>query len=154
MILMWLQRELGLSDNTQHSRGLQIFHGTSSRKMYWRLKVFLNDLRLLFWTLCWDLHGQSQALLRTFLQTDAYSILKYCNYWLLTCSIALYILRLWGFFLMLSSKSRGVLDICSAKCNVSVYSDIQLCEWISSTNGNYANMCVLPWALLKGPQSF
>lgn len=31
------------------------------------------------------------------------------------------------FLLMLSLKSQGVLDICSAKCNVSVYSDIQLC---------------------------
>jgi len=31
------------------------------------------------------------------------------------------------FFLMLSLKSRRVLDIRSSKCNVSVYSDIQLC---------------------------
>lgn len=31
------------------------------------------------------------------------------------------------FFLMLSLKSHGVLDICSDKCNVSVYIDIQLC---------------------------
>lgn len=31
------------------------------------------------------------------------------------------------FFLVLSLKSQGVLDICSAKCNASVYSDIQLC---------------------------
>lgn len=76
------------------------------------------------------------------------------SYWVLSCSIALYILRLWIFFLKLSSKSRKVLNPCSAKCNVSVYSGIHLCESISSTNGNYANTCALPWAPLKGPQWF
>lgn len=76
------------------------------------------------------------------------------SYLVLTCSIALYILRLWIFFLKLSSKSQGVLDISSAKCNVSVYSDIQLCESISSTNGNYANTCALPWAPSKDHSGF
>lgn len=75
------------------------------------------------------------------------------SYWLLTCSIALYILRLMDFFLMLNSKSQRVLDIC-AEGNVSVYSDFQLCEWISSTKGNYGNTCALHWAPLKAPQSF
>lgn len=76
------------------------------------------------------------------------------SYLLLTCSIALYILSFMEFFLMLSLKSQGVLDICSAKCNVSVYSDIQVCEWISSTNQNGANTCALHGPLEKDHSLF